>query len=248
MPSPVPEHPVVAARRAYVSSIEDPDERRHVHFFFDLDHATNPTLVRELSGAPPPPAFLAHLGDVYEGVARRIRQRAFGGDVTDTLDPTPIGRPALVALSELQRTIYERHFSLSGDAVDVRAAFEGFAGGRFYTARFGEWDAAPRSPMILAFAEFSIACIDAGVHGSFWARLLPAHVMAQSVYARATGTEGRAVKLSDFFVPDPQIVDAGYLDDLRTEYAALGTAGLIERHTFHCRAALCGAARTSDST
>lgn len=238
------------ARLAHIASIRNERERRHVRFFFDLDHATNPVLIREVTGADPDPAFLETLGVVYEGVARRIRERAFA-DVgrNGTSDPlTSIDPPALRELSTLQRALYERHFSDPVDAADVRTAFEGFASGRFYTGRFGEWDGAPRSAMILAFAEFSIACLDVDgieegsppspIDGDLWRTILSAHVLAQRVYGLATGD--RARNLTDFIRPRPDAVKADTLSQLRDEYAPLEVHDLIRRHTLHCRAVVRG--------
>ena len=240
-------HAIVAARRAYIASIPDETERRHVRFFFDLDHATNPALMRE-NGAPPSPAYLAAFQHVFDGLARRIRRRASSGpDEALVLDPL---RPdALEVLSSIQRTIYDRHFPVDANHADLQAAFEGFAAGRFYTPRFGEWDAAPRSAMILAFAEFSIACIEArrpaqvgtlaGVDRAFWAARLPVHLASARVYERATPLAAGERNLADFVSPRPELVPDEFLTEVRAEFADVTSVErLVSRHTGLCRAML----------
>lgn len=244
---PAPAEAVLNARRHHIASIPDDPTRRSVHFFFSLDHATNPVLLRE-TGTTPTQAYLTALQRVMEGLGHRILRRA-STLVGEEPDLPRLDIDSLQLLSAIQRPIYEEHFPPDGGDEDLRTAFEGFASGRFYTPSLGEWDAAPRSAMILAFAEFSIACIEAldptapattaGVDGTFWAGRLPAHLTAGLVYERATGNASGPRNLHDFVEPRPDRVDSSFLMGVQSELADLESVDrLVRRHTALCQAML----------
>lgn len=228
-------------RRDYISKIPDPTLRRYHEFFLELDEATNSDLVAIDPNSNTSPALLREIKDVSSVLASRIKSRisALSAGMTPNLQAIPY--EALERLSWLQRPMYERHFSTLTGAEDLRDAFIGFASGAFYSQTNRPWDGAPRSAMILTFAEFSIACIEAGIDRHFWRRVLPVHVMIQRVYGKACPTAAGRPNFEDFIKPRPDLIDESFLASLRAEYTKpLTYESLLERHAINCTEVLDG--------
>ncbi len=215
----------VALRREYIQEIPDPTKRRYHQFFFDLDHGTHPSILMDAAQLGTEPVIV----EAVRRVGRLLQERVEARVKAHRGHPPclkPVRGDDLEQLSWLQRPMYETHFSTLTGHLDLREAFEAFAGGRWYTGSQGAWDMGPQSTWFLAFAEFTIACIEADIDQHFWRAVLPVHVMTQEVYERACPAGGTARGWSRFIKPVWRKVAPAFLERLSRSQLKVMAPGL----------------------
>ena len=152
----------------------------HLQFFFDLDHASHPLIIRARKDLTDDEKEVRTSIIGFAGMAldKRVRARVSGGHI-DTVDFSD-----LTTLSDLQRPFYDALIA-AGGLEGLHMAFEHFACGDFYQSALGDWNIGPDSDKYLQFAEFAIACIERSVDKALWTQVLPALVTTQSLFREA---------------------------------------------------------------